>query len=46
MVETDSERGNFTLKDEILEVDKYHWLAWRGLLPVLHSKPRFVTVLP
>ncbi|MQM20110.1 hypothetical protein Taro_053125, partial [Colocasia esculenta] len=23
--------------DEILEVDKYHWLGWRGLLPVLRS---------
>ena len=24
-------------QDEILEVDKYHWLGWRGLLPVLRS---------
>ncbi|MQL89093.1 hypothetical protein Taro_021664 [Colocasia esculenta] len=23
--------------DEILEVDKYHWLGRRGLLPVLRS---------
>ncbi|MQM23538.1 hypothetical protein Taro_056603 [Colocasia esculenta] len=28
---------SFGQQDEILVVDKYHWLGWRGLLPVLRG---------
>ncbi|MQL79871.1 hypothetical protein Taro_012303 [Colocasia esculenta] len=28
---------SFLRNDEILEVDKYHWLGWKGLLRVLRS---------